>query len=292
MADYYQTLGISRDADEKAIKQAYRSLARKYHPDLNPGDEQAEARFKKINEAHEVLSNADSRRKYDRYGDNWKRADEIESRVQQDSPFDFRRHPSGERGYDLFGGLGDLFGDFGARSGRRGGVASKRRIEGSFEVTLEQAFAGTTSQVTFGSASTERRIEVTIPPGVDTGSVVHVSPDQDSDLYLTIIVTPHQRFQRKGDDLYVDVDVPVEDAVLGGDADVITLKGRVKLKVPEGSQNGQRIRLSGQGMPKLNNPETQGDLYVTLRPTLPKVPTDQERELFKSLRELRASTKD
>lgn len=292
MADYYKTLGVSRDADDKVIKQAYRSLARKYHPDLNPGDAQAEARFKKINEANEVLANADSRKKYDRYGDNWKRADEIESRAQRGSPFNFRRHSSGNQGHDPFGGLGDLFGDYGARGGRRGGVASKRRIEGSFEVSLEQAFAGTTSQVTFGQAGSERRIEVTIPPGVDSGAVIHVSPDPESDLYLTIIVTPHGRFQRKGDDLYTDVEVPVEDAVLGAETDVFTLKGRVSLKVPEGSQNGQRIRLSGQGMPKLNSSDTPGDLYVTLRPTLPKAPTDEEQELFKRLRELRASTKD
>ena len=115
-----------------------------------------------------------------------------------------------------------------------------------------------------------------------------LSPDQDSELYLTIEVAPHRRFQRKGDDLYIDIDIPVEDAVLGGDAEIATLKGKVKLKVPEGSQNGQRIRLAGQGMPKLGDPDTKGDLYVTLRPMLPKRPTSDELELFEKLRRLRS----
>ncbi len=293
MADYYKTLGVSRDASEKEIKQAFRRLARQLHPDINPGDKKAEARFKRINEANAVLSDPDKRQKYDRYGDNWQNADRIESRRGQSDggTFDFgfeRGHYSGDVGPDLFGGLGDLLGGLGAGGRRRGRVATKRRIEGTLEVTLEQAFAGTRSHVTFGSGDGERRIEVSIPPGVDTGSVVHVSPDKDSELYLTIEIAPHRRFQRKGDDLYVDINIPVEDAVLGGDAEIATLKGKVKLKVPEGSQNGQRIRLAGQGMPKLGDPDRKGDLYVTLRPTLPKRPTSEERELFEKLRQLRS----
>ncbi|MCH8185958.1 MAG: J domain-containing protein [Chloroflexi bacterium] len=294
MADYYKILGVSRDASEKEIKQAFRRSARQLHPDINPGDKQAEARFKRINEAHAVLSDPDKRKKYDRYGDNWQKADRIESqRGRSDGgtfDFGFERGPfSSGVEHDPFGGLGDLLGGFGAGGRRRGRVATKRRIEGTLEVTLEQAFAGTRSHVTFGSRDRERRIEVSIPPGVDTGSVVHVSPDQDSDLYLTIEIAPHRRFQRKGDDLYVDINIPVEDAVLGADAEITTLKGRVKLKVPEGSQNGQRIRLTGQGMPKLGDPDRKGDLYVTLRPTLPKRPTSDERELFEKLRQLRSS---
>ena len=293
MADYYKILGISRDASEKEIKQAFRRLARQLHPDINPGHERAEARFKQINEAHAVLSDPDKRQKYDRYGDSWQQADKTRSHHGQSDggPFDFgggRGPYSSDVGYDLFGGLGDLLGGFGTGSGRRGRAAPKRRIEGPLEVTLEQAFAGMRSHVTFGSGQAERRIEVSIPPGVDTGSVVHVSPDQDSELYLTIELAPHRRFQRKGDHLYVEVNIPVEDAVLGGDAEIATLKGKVKLKVPEGSQNGQRIRLAGQGMPKLGDPNRRGDLYVTLRPTLPKRPTSDERELFEKLRQLRS----
>ena len=296
MADYYKILGVSRDANEKEIKQAFRRLARQLHPDINPGDKQAEDRFKRVNEAHAVLSDTDKRRKYDRYGDNWQQADRLESQRGQSHggpfDFDFGRGPySSDVDHDLFGGLGDLLGGFGTGSRRRGRVPTKRRIEGTLEVTLEQAFAGTRSHVTFGSGRGERRIEVSIPPGVETGSVVHVSPDQDSELYLTIEVAAHRRFQRKGDDLYVDINIPVEDAVLGGDAEVATLKGKLKLKVPEGSQNGQRIRLAGQGMPKLGNPDRKGDLFVTLRPTLPKRPTSDERELFQQLRQLRSEVK-
>ena len=289
MADYYKILGVSRDASEKEIKQAFRRLARQLHPDINPGDKQAEARFKRINEANAVLSDPDKRRKYDRYGDGWQQADRLESQRRQSGAgtfdFGFERGPYSS---DLFGGLGDLLGEFGTGRRRRGRAATERRIEGTLEVTLEQAFAGTRSNVTFGSGHGERRIEVSIPLGVDTGSVVHVSPDQDSELYLTIEVAPHRRFQRKGDDLYIDIDIPVEDAVLGGDAEIATLKGKVKLKVPEGSQNGQRIRLAGQGMPKLGDPDTKGDLYVTLRPMLPKRPTSDELELFEKLRRLRS----
>ncbi len=293
MADYYKILGVSKDASEKEIKQAFRRLARQLHPDINPGDKQAEARFKRINEAHAVLSDPDKRQKYDRYGDNWQQADRIESRRGQSDgatfDFGFGRGPySTDVGHDVFGGLGDLLGGFRTGGRRRSRVATKRRIEGTLEVTLEQAFAGTRSQVTFGSGHGERRIEVSIPPGVDTGSVVHVSPDKDSELYLTIEVAPHRRFQRKGDDLYVDINIPVEDAVLGADTEIATLKGKVKLKVPEGSQNGQRIRLAGQGIPKLGDPDRKGDLYVTLRPTLPKRPTSDERELFEKLRQLRS----
>ena len=292
MADYYQILGVPRDATDKDIRQAFRRMARKFHPDLNRGDKEAEERFKEINEAHEVLSDSEKRRKYDRYGDRWKQADQIDAQFGRGtgSPFDFSHGRGGvpeDFGFDLFGGLDDLLGGLGGRRPRRGATATKRRIDGTLEVTLEQAFAGTKSHVSFPSGSGERRIEVTIPPGVDDGSVVHVSPDKDSDLYLTIAVATHKRFRREGNDLYTEVDIPFEEALLGGEAEVTTLKGRVHLKVPPESQNGQRIRLAGQGMPKLGAQDTKGDLYVTVRPAMPKNLTEGQRELIERFKELR-----
>ena len=295
MANYYDILGVSKNADEKEIRQAFRSAARKHHPDLNPGDKEAEAKFKRINEAYEVLSDPESRNKYDRYGDQWKHADQIETQFRQGADWPFRhRYGTGSVDdgfeFDQFGGLDDLLGRFGGRGGRRGGTAAKTRIDGPLTVTLEQAFSGTRSHVTFPSRDGERRIEVTIPPGVDTGSVVHVSPDKNSDLYLNITVSPHPRFQREGNDLYTEVEVPLEDALLGGETQMQTLNKRVHLKVPPGSQNGQRIRLAGQGMPKLGAPETKGDLYVTLRPTLPENLTEDEKDLIIRFKELRSRT--
>jgi len=290
MANYYETLGVDKKADEKQIRQGFRKQARKFHPDLNPGDKEAEEKFKRINEAYEVLSDPDSRRKYDRFGDRWKLAGRFDGphAGRNDIRFEWgsgRR----DRGGDPFGGIDDLMSQFGSGFGRRRGAAtSTRRIEAPVTVSLEDAYAGAKFNVTIPTAGRERRIEVTVPPGVDTGSVVHVSLDSGYELFLNMTVTPHSRLTRKGADLYTDVRVPLGDAILGGELEVDSLKGKVRLKVPPESQNGQRIRLSGQGMPKLGDPDTKGDMYVTLRPVLPTGLTDEERELVERLRELRS----
>ena len=293
MANYYEIIGVPKNASEKDIRQAFRKLARKYHPDLNPGDTKAEASFKRINEAYEVLSDPDSRKKYDRYGDNWKHADQFEGQVRRGAgaPFEwtFQRGRAGEDvGSDLFGGLEDLFSGFGGASRRRRRTDSGRHLEAQATVTLEEAFTGTKRQLTVSSGGRERRMGVTIPPGVDTGSVVHISIDKGYELFLTVTVTPHPRFQRTGNDLYVEAQVPFDDALLGGEAKIQTLKSKVNLKVPPESQNGQRVRLAGQGMPKLGAPKTRGNLYVILRPTLPNNLTDEEKQLIKSFKELRS----
>ena len=294
MTSYYDILGLPKSASEKEIRRAFRGLARKHHPDLNSGDKEAEKRFKRINEAYEVLSDPDKRKKYDRYGDRWKHADQIEAQFGRGrgSPFDWTSgggEPGDDSGFDLFGGLEDLLGRFGGASRRRGGTATAtRRIETPVTVTLEEAFSGAKRHVTVPYGDGERRIEITIPPGVDTGSVVHISLDKGNDLFLAVTVSPHNRFQRKGNDLYTEVRLPFEDAVLGGETETRTLKGRVRLKVPAESQNGQRIRLAGQGMPRLGGTQKRGDLYVTLRPTMPKNLTDEEREVVKKLKETRS----
>lgn len=286
MADYYDTLGVTRKADSKEIRQAFRKLARQYHPDLNPGDTEAETKFKSINEAYEVLSNDDNRKKYDKHGDRWKQADQIETQYGDGSPFTWtsrRGRPgrSADPFGDLFGGgPGDLFGG-------GGGPATATRVQGQVEITLEEAFAGTMRNITLTTTDTERRLEVTIPPGVDTGSVVRISPGEGQEVLLKVTVLPHKVFERKGPDLYIETPVPLDEAVLGGETEIQTLKSKVRMKVPPESQNGQRVRLAGQGMPKRGSGD-KGDLYVTLRPRMPKQLTDEERDLFERLRTLRS----
>ncbi len=284
--DYYSELGVPRDADEKQIKQAYRRLARKHHPDLNPDDKGAEDRFKKVNEAYEVLSDPDSRKKYDRYGANWRDVDRMgDAAGGYEPPFTWtgRAH----RGAGGFGGQSVDFDDLLGSSPFGHGSAGPTRLETSVTVSLEEAMAGTTRTVTITTRGGERRLEVTIPSGVKTGSVVRVNPGQGQEVDLNIEVTPHVQFTREGDDLHTEVEVPLEDAVLGGEVNVQTLRRKLSLKIPPESQNGQKIRLKGQGMPRLGSPESVGDLLVTVRPILPGNLSDEEQELFRRLKELR-----
>ena len=292
MSDHYGTLGVSRGAGDKDIRQAYRKLARQYHPDINPGDAKAESNFKRINEAYEVLSDPDNRKKYDKYGDQWKNVDRMGTRYGSagGSPFG-RTSRGGSWGRtaeaDPFSGFEDLLGGIGDFVGRRSRSAGPARVEAAVDVTLEEAFTGAKRKVTISSRGEDRRIEVSIPPGVDTGSVVRISPGGGQELLLTITVAPQKRFDRKGADLYTDVPVPLEDAILGGEVEVKTLRGKVRVKVPTESQNGQKIRLAGQGMPRLSSKDSRGDLYVVVRPRMPKNLSSEERELvhkFKTLR--------
>ena len=292
MTNHYNTLGVGKGVKEKEIRQAYRRLARKYHPDLNPGDEDAERRFKEINEAYEVLSDSEKRGKYDRYGDNWKHADQIESRPGRGGPFEWRgrRGGSGDPlGSDSFGGLEDLLGQYGDLGGVHARQPRTSQAEVGVTISLEEALSGTKRLVTVTSKGRSRRLEVTIPPGVDNGSAVSISPEKDQKILLKVSVSPHGKFERKENDLYVDATVPYEDAVLGCETEIETLTGRVSLRIPPESQNGQKIRLAGQGMPKRRSPESRGDLYVTLRPMLPEDLSDEERELVRRLKELRES---
>ena len=283
MASYYDILGLSKNADAKEVTRAFRKQARKYHPDLNPGDKEAEDKFKRINEAHEVLSNEETRKKYDRYGDQWKNAARLDSQFggRGGSPFGRAETASGGLGSNLFEGLEDLLGQFGKR-------ARPRRVEVEAKVTLNEAYTGTKLLVTVSLGADQRRIEVAIPPGVDNGSVVQVSLSDGPKLSIKVSVSPNKRFKRTRMDLFTEVKVPFDVAVLGGETEVRTLKGKVRMKVPPESQNGQKIRLAGQGMPKLGDASNRGALYVTLRPELPKDLTDEERELFEKLSELRA----
>ncbi|MCD5400708.1 MAG: J domain-containing protein [Dehalococcoidia bacterium] len=297
MADYYNTLKIKKNATDAEIRQAFRKLARQYHPDLNPGDDDAETRFKSINEAYEVLSKPDSRRKYDRYGDNWKNADRIEEQRKRygGSPFGTFTSGRGRRtsqASDPFANLEDLVGNIGGSSfgGFRGSGSRSISTETAVAVSLEDAFNGTSVTATLNVRGRERRFEVNIPPGVDTGSVVRISPDSGTRLRFNLTIEPHETFKRTGNDLQTDVDIPFEDAILGGEAEITTIEGKqVWVKIPAESQNGQRIRFRGQGMPKLNNPEDRGDLYVTVRPSLPTNLNEDELAVIREYKEMRAT---
>jgi len=315
--DYYETLGVSRNASDKDIRKAYRRLARKHHPDVNPGDKAAEARFKEMNAAYEVLSDADKRRKYDRFGDKWQYADQFEQAQRQSAG----RRSSGRGGsfdfgdVNLSGDLGDLFQGIFRGFGRRPGRQRGRDVQQPVEVTLEEAYQGTTRvlqmereeacttcrgqgqvagaicHVCRGAGATvrPRRLEVKIPPGVREGSRVRVAgeggagPASAGDLHLIVSVRPHERFERRGDDLHTEVDVPLTDAVLGGEVQVPTLTSRVMLKVPPLTQNGRNFRLGGLGIPHLNG-SGKGDLYARVKVKLPDKLSDHEKKLFEELR--------
>ena len=309
-ANYYELLGVARDANDKDIRQAYRKLARQYHPDVNPGDPGAEEKFKQINEAHGVLSDAEKRRKYDKYGDRWMHADEIEqAEAQARSRSRYRSYT--DRDWDDRDGFSYDFEDFGFsnqdllnmatnRPGYRNqdilddmfnGRPSRRHAPAEYQVdiTLAEAAEGATRTVNLPDG---RRLEVKVPAGVDTGSRVHIpAGGGDGDFYLAVTVIDHPRFERKGRDLYSEVEVPVEDLALGAEVTVPTLKGRVALTIPPGTQNGRRFRMAGQGMPVLNQPGSRGSLHTTVKAVLPTDPGPEELELFRKLRELRIGEK-
>ena len=318
--DYYATLGVSKNASEREIKQAYRKLARKYHPDVNPGDKSAEEKFKRINEAYEVISDAEKRRKYDQFGDQWQHADQFARAGQQQQPFD-----SSQGGATFqFGGedLSSLFGDlFGGLRSRRTRARRGQDMEYPVEVTLEEAYHGTQRTIALqsqepcsvckgtgviqnlpcstcrgsGMVSSAKRLEVKIPPGVDDGARVRIAGKGEpgyaggagGDLYLLVSVKSHRRYQRKGEDLYIDIPVPMTVAVLGGEVQVPTLKdSRLALKIPPETQNGRSFHLVGQGMPHLGD-SAYGDLFARVNIVLPTKLSAREKELFEQLAKLR-----
>lgn len=289
--DFYQILGINRGASDKEIKQAYRKLARKYHPDVNPGDKSAEARFKEINQAHEVLSDPEKRRKYDQFGEKWQFAEQFAGAGAQ--PYADFKHGGTVFEFDDLGegGLGGIFKSlfrdhtFDRTTQTRGRARKRQALEQPVELSLEEAYSGTMRTIEVDG----RRLEVKIPPGVNNGSRVRVAAgdgQQGGDIYLVISVKPHERFERKGDDLHVEVPVFLTDAILGGEIEVPTPKGKLALKIPPETQNAKVFRLARQGMPHLGN-SGKGDLFAKVRVVLPTNLTERERELFKELRSLR-----
>lgn len=309
--DYYQILGVGKDADEKSIKKAYRQLARKYHPDMNPDDKQAEAMFKDINEAYEVLSDAEKRQMYDRFGSQWQQY----QRAQGQGAAGYGPGPGGGYGQTISpeeferifgsGGMGSMGGAsgfssffealFGQQAGAgRGGFGRSgfggtggfsqppRRIEQEVELTLEEAFHGTSRLLTRSDGSS---FEAKIPAGVKSGSKVKLRGAVDGqDVYLKVALLPDERFELEGDDLRTTVAVDLYTAVLGGSTAVSTIDKTVRLTVPAGTTNGSTMRLRGLGW--RGHGGQRGDLFAKIQVELPTALSDEERALFEQLRAL------
>ncbi len=312
--DYYQTLGVNKNASQDEIKKAYRKLARKHHPDVNPGDKSAEERFKGINEANEVLSDPEKRQKYDQFGAQWQQNERAGGHPEDFDWAQWRAQPGGthtrtvnpEEFEQVFGGAGfsdffeTLFGGAGRRRaadfGEQGYYQPRPRrgrdVEHTVQVTLEEAFRGTTRALQWEDGS---KIEAKLPRGVRTGSRVRLSGKGESgagdgaagDLYLKVRVAPHPVFQRDGDDLEVAMPVGLYTALLGGKIEVPSLDRTVKLTIPPETANGRVFRLGGLGMPNLRNPDQRGDLYATVEVQLPQNLNQAEKELFEQLQEMR-----
>jgi curved DNA-binding protein len=302
--DYYEILGVPPDADEQTIKQAYRKLARQHHPDVNPGNKEAEEKFKTINEAYQALSNPEQRKKYDELRaqyqrwqqsgrnprdfnwQNWAAQPGQEANVQYATPEDLE---------DLFGGEGafsDFFSTiFGQARGRSAptGPRKGQDVEAIVELTLEEAYHGASRTFQIG----DRRIEARIPPGVRTGSRVRLSGQGEpgrnggsaGDVYLIVRLLPHPTFDLEGDDLYTRVSIDFYTAVLGGEAQVPTLDRPVTLKIPPNTQTDRTFRIRGKGMPKPKEPNARGHLYARARVILPENMTEQEVTALRELAE-------
>jgi curved DNA-binding protein len=300
--DYYSVLGVSKTASDEDIKKAFRKLARKHHPDLNPGDKAAEAKFKELNEANEVLGDPEKRKKYDELGSNWRAYEQAGTR-----PGPQWQGPTGGGSYrtmtpeemqDMFG-EGDPFSDFfhtffggggEAHAGPRGRAGRNRRqpareqLEAIAELTLDEAFRGTTRRVMRDGK--EQPLEVRIPAGVTEGSRVRAG-----DMFLTVRVLPHPQFELRDRDLLTRFKVPLPTAVLGGEVNVPTIAGTtLRVRVPELTAAGRVFRLKGQGLPTPGKPDQRGDLYATLEIAWPASLTDEERGHYEALKTLAEAT--
>ena len=303
--DYYQILGVGRDASQDDIKKAYRKLARKYHPDLNPNDPKAKEKLQEINDANEVLSDPEKRKKYDEYGEQWKHADEFEAQKRQ-----YYSQAGGTGGYWQAGGTGfggegfgggfgegneSGFSDFfeslfghGARGGRAAGFRGQD-YHAELQLSLRDA-AQTHKQILNVNG---KSIRITIPAGIADGQTIklkgHGAPGVNGgpagDLYITFVIPEDAVFKRLGDDLYVDVKTDLYTAVLGGETMVDTLDGKVKLKVKPGTQNGTKVRLKGKGFPVYKQDGQFGDLIATFSVQIPTGLTERQKELFRQLQQ-------
>lgn len=290
--DYYKILGLDKNATQEDVKKAYRKLARKFHPDLNPNDKEANKMFQQINEANEVLSDPEKRKKYDQYGENWKHADEFEKARQAQGQ-------SAQWSNTAFGSAGDedAFSDFfQSLFGQGGGGGRSRSRQTKFRgqdynaelhLTLTDVYTTHKQTLTVNG----KNIRITIPAGIEDGQVIKlkghggpgVNGGPNGDLYITFVIENNTKFNRVGNDLYTTVNLDLYTAILGGDIVVDTLDGKVKLKVKPETQNGTKIRVKGKGFPVYKQEGQFGDLFITYEIKLPTDLTDKQKELFRQL---------
>ncbi len=299
--DFYSVLGVNRKADEKEIRSAYRKLARKYHPDVNPNDKSAEAKFKEVSEAHEVLGNPEKRKLYDQYGEHWEQANQFQGGVPgQDIGFNVG-------GGGNSGGFESIFEQFFGGGGRGGRIQFEdldamqpKDIEKSIEIPLDEVDKGTKRILTYqtmdaqrtrdgiSTVPTTKKVEVTIPAGIQDGKKLRVpgkggagANGKSGDLYVTVRWAANDRFKSVYSHLEVEVPVPFTVAALGGEIRVPTLRSQVTMKIPEGTQSGQVFRLGGQGITRLNG--GRGDLMARIKITVPKKPSEFQKKLLQEL---------
>jgi len=301
--DYYKVLGLGKQATEQEIKKAYRKLARKYHPDLNPNDANAKIRFQQVNEANEVLSDPIKRKQYDQYGKDWKVAEETRNRDQQPRG-SYHRQREGGAGERTSGDFSDQdFSDFfqsmfgGDARGRRGNQVKYRGQDISAELHLDLKDAYTTHKQTLNVNG--RNIRLTIPAGVENGQTIKIAGHgseginggPNGDLYITFLITNSTRFRREGNNLSTDLELDLYTAVLGGEITLDTFVGKVKLVVKPETQNGTRVKLKGKGFPVYKKEGEFGDLFITWKIKIPTNLSEKEKELFKELAKINAHEK-
>ncbi|HOY18812.1 MAG TPA: J domain-containing protein [Haliscomenobacter sp.] len=298
--DYYQILGVPKTATDADIKSAYRKLARKYHPDLNPNNKEAEKKFKEANEANEVLSDPDKRKKYDKYGKDWQHADEIEKNRQQQSQ---NQRQSGRRqsSEDFAGGdFSDFFESMFGEEARGRSSNRQTRFRGQdlraeLQLDLIDVYQSHQRTLTVNG----KNIRLTIPAGVEHEQTIkiagHGNPGvnggPNGDLYLTFSITDHPKFKREGSNLYANVELDLYTALLGGETTVDTLDGKVKLKVAPETQSGTKVKLKGKGLPVYKKENVFGDLYLSYQVKLPTQLSEQEKALFNELAKMRSNGK-
>jgi curved DNA-binding protein len=295
--DYYKVLEIDKSASEADIKKAYRKLARKYHPDLNPNDKEAERKFKELNEANEVLSNAENRKKYDKYGENWEHGEEYEKARQQQQQYQHSGQQDGFGGGGFSGG-GDysdffesMFGGGAQRGGRRSTAFKGQDLNAELYLDLKDVYTTHKRTLTING----KNIRLTIPAGVENGQVIKISGQggeganggPKGDLYLTFSIANHTNFKLDKHNLYTTVDLDLYTAILGGEITANTFDGKVKLTVKPGTQNGTKVKLKGKGFPVYKKEGEFGDLYISYQIVIPTNLTEKEKELFTELSKLR-----
>jgi len=293
--DYYKIIGVDKKATESEIKKAFRKKARKYHPDLNPNDKAAEKRFKEINEANEVLSNPENRKKYDKYGKDWKHADEIEKAKQQQGSYGQGQRSSGGFG----GGFGDadyseFFGSmFGGGQSRGSGTKFKGQdYNAELQLNLKDIYQTDKRTLTVNG----KNIRLTIPAGVKNGQVIRikgqggegVNGGPRGDLLLRFVITNNTSFKLDGNNLYKTIDLDLYTAILGGEITAVTFTGKVKLKIKPETQNGTKVKLKGKGFPVYKKEGQFGDLFLTYQIKLPTKLSTKEKELFSELNKIRS----